>query len=70
MIEENTELTNYAQHLVRLKSNAPPLAREFLTILEWQCRNFERDPDGMRPKMLWTIKKIREKSGLAPETAA
>lgn len=47
--------------LARMRHGHPQ--RDLIVALIVQCKNHDRDPYGMRPRILWTINKIEEKAG-------
>lgn len=51
-------LPDCARYLARLRSTAPPEKRGHIAVLEQQCREFHRDPAGMRKRILDTIEAI------------
>lgn len=51
-------LPKLAGQLARLRPSYPDHVRPHISKLEQQCRQFHRNPDGIRPRMIETIEAI------------
>jgi uncharacterized short protein YbdD (DUF466 family) len=60
-------LPDWRRHLDRMRRTNPDAAPLISTLIE-QLRNFDRDPDAFRPKILKTIDRIEARPLNAQET--